>query len=234
MPNLLGQDDFQTGNAGLIADAAQTLDHAGSNVKAARLEHAWHQRHAHQRVVCGLFGHVPEPVVGRQITIAGAQFIESLTQYPEMPRLVESDAEPVDLKGCWHVGEAQCGIERKVDRVELDVRNRMKQGDATLDRAQTTPRQLAWPHQNRLWRTACGRRSKLRRRRAEPGGLSQQGFNMIDAQTLRAWIGLGQGRGDLNPEACARHQDAWIASTRASAKPEVETSVALLIWRAKS
>ena len=137
------QDHFQDVGGTLVAETAQAHDHSRRDVQAARLEHARHQGHARETGVGGSFRHFPQAVVRLEVAVGGAQFAQPLREQAEVARLVHRDADPVQVVLPGHAAEAIGRVQRQVDRVELDVGDRMQQRGAAFLAAQSTLGQVA-------------------------------------------------------------------------------------------
>src|SRR3546814_3089063 len=74
-----------------------------------------------------------------------------------MPGLVLRNAEPVFVIGVRQALKSPAGIECKIDRVELDVRDSMNECCAPLDGTQRALRHIMRMNQQRPWRPARDR-----------------------------------------------------------------------------
>src|SRR5690606_38005812 len=119
--DFLAQDEFEYFDRGLIADRAQPGDHAGRYIESTRFEHARYEGHPAQAGIRRLPGHVPESVVGIEVTIGMTHVVQARAQQAEMPRLIHGYADPVRVVVRRHAAKAVDRIPGQVDRIELDV-----------------------------------------------------------------------------------------------------------------
>src|SRR3546814_10625534 len=99
-----------------------------------------------------------------------------------MPGLVLRNAEPVFVIGVRQALKSPAGIERKIDRVELDVRDSMNECCAPLDGTQRALRHIMRMNQQRPWRPARYRaRTGIRR----PGHCALAPGNLPNARADR-------------------------------------------------
>ena len=127
MADLVGQDDIQYCRALGIADVVQFVADHGRGIQPARLQRARHQRQPRQQVATGALSHVPQAVVRGEIAIDMAQAGQALVQQLEVIGLFASHAQPVQVKRRRHAGETPDDVQRQVDRVEFDMRQRVQQ-----------------------------------------------------------------------------------------------------------
>ena len=78
MKNFIMENGLQDGNTLLITQVMQFLNHARGDIQPTRLQHPGYQRHAHHRVEGGFGCHLPQSVMGGQITILMAKLTQPL------------------------------------------------------------------------------------------------------------------------------------------------------------
>ncbi len=73
-----------------------------------------------------------------QVSVVGAESAQAFPDHPEMLRFFEGHLHPAvkERVGDPLAGKAGDDVECEIDRVELDMGNRMKQGYAPLERIQ--------------------------------------------------------------------------------------------------
>jgi hypothetical protein len=130
MADLVALDDGEDLDHAQIIRGPELVDDQRRGIEPARFQHARHQRHAHQRVVRGFQRHVPQPVVRGEVAVGMAQRRQMPVQQIEMQRLLVRHPQPVGVIRRRHAGKAVGGVERQVDRVEFDMRQRMNQRGA--------------------------------------------------------------------------------------------------------
>src|SRR5579884_2023145 len=121
-----------------IAGAREAVRHVRRHVEAARFEDERHDGEARQRIVGGRRGRFPQPVMRRKVAVAGAQFPEPPRQQREMFGFLGSDGGPIGEKGARRhpIGETRDEVPGEIDGVQLDMRQRVQQRDASSQRAE--------------------------------------------------------------------------------------------------
>ena len=127
MADLVAQDDLQDFDRAFIATGLELAHQRRRGIESARLQHPRHQRHAHQRVVRGADGHLPQAVVRGKVAVIMAERAQVAAQQFEVMRLLGGDLEPVAVVVARQAAEAIDRVERQVDGVEFDVRQRVNQ-----------------------------------------------------------------------------------------------------------
>lgn len=135
MADLLVQDDLQQRRGPLITRCSQSTLQRRRGVKPPGLEHARHQRDPGKDVMAGTLGRQPQAIVRIEVTVVMAAHAQFVPDQHEMTGLVGSDRQPVQGERVGHRIEAPAGIQCEVDRVELDMCDRMQQRSTTLGRA---------------------------------------------------------------------------------------------------
>jgi hypothetical protein len=121
-----------------------------------------------------------------------------------MPRLVGGHAGPVQVEVARHAAEAVGRVEREVDGVELDVRDRVQQRGAAFERAQAARGHLAWQHQRR--RAGGPARDRPRARRSLDASAPRAALRDRDrARGLRLRIALVQREPQRGVQAMLAH-----------------------------
>ena len=81
----------------------------------------------------GLLGHFPQGPVRRKVAVGMAERVQVTAQQLEVQRFFFRDDEPLAIEIVGHAGEAPADVEREVDRIELDVCERVDQRGAARD-----------------------------------------------------------------------------------------------------
>lgn len=107
--------------------------------------------------------------MGGQIAIVGAEIIESLAHHAEVLGLFEGNLHPAVEERVRHMrrGKSRHDVECQVDRIELDMGNRVEQGDTARHGMQRTLLDLGRRHQQRLFRPAGALGQRCIQRRAQ-------------------------------------------------------------------
>jgi hypothetical protein len=162
-----------------------------------------------------------------------------------MSRFVEGHGQPVAVVRRRHPAKPVNRVQREVDRVELDVRDGVYKGRPALGAAEAAARHAGGVDQLRAVRPARG---PYRFDRAAGVGLERATApGRLESLHGRA-LGGGVGQGQAMPAGCEQagtcaalvREGSDLSgltqsrSISASAKPDVDTSVAFSIWRAKS
>ena len=127
------------------------------------------RRNDSSTVAGGLLRHFPQPVVRVEVAVVVAQLAQPRAQHREMPRLVRRHAYPVRVVVAGHSPEPVHRVPGQVDRVELDVCDRVDEGRAARVGTEAPAWQVARMDQPRLrgaaghgdgsgWRRVGGRR----------------------------------------------------------------------------
>jgi hypothetical protein len=146
--DLVAQDDVEDLAGAPVARAHELgLDRRGG-IEPARLQRARHEGYAREHVVPRLLRHLPQRVVRGEVAVGEAQRAQVIAQQLEVERLLACHLQPVAMERLGQAGEAPCGVEREVDRVELDVRERMQQRGPALGRAHRALGELRVRHQH--------------------------------------------------------------------------------------
>jgi hypothetical protein len=106
----------------------------------------------------------------REVAVGEAEAMQVIAQQREVQRLLAGDAGPVAVVGVGQSVEAPDRIERQVDRVQLDVRDRMDQRRAAFGGADAALADLRMRHDQRPRRPA-GDAGRLGDRTRRIGGL---------------------------------------------------------------
>ena len=173
MADFIAQNHIQNRHRVQVAHLAQLGLNAGRDVQPARFQRARHQRQPRQQVVGGALGHVPQAVVSRKIPVLVAQGVQVGVQQLKMLGFFLRHAQPVAVKRLGQAGKAPDDVQRQVNGVEFDMRQRVDQRGAAFLRAQAALGQLAG--RNQLW---AGRSAGQRRRRGE-GKLGAAGCGKV-------------------------------------------------------
>jgi hypothetical protein len=96
--------------------------------------------------------------VGHKVAIVVVLILQVTSQQGKVFGFFPGDAQPVLVIGVWHVRKAPDRIQRQIDRVELNVGNRMDQRAMALGGERRAPGYLLRMHQFRLCRAAGWRR----------------------------------------------------------------------------
>ncbi len=119
--------------------------------------------------------------MGGQIAIIGAEIIEPLAHHAEVLGLFISHLHPAVEEGIRYMrrGETRHDVERQIDGIELDMGNRVEQGDAAMHCMERAFSDLRRRHQQWLFRPAgtLGQgRIQRRAQRDAPGEPSGSAF----------------------------------------------------------
>src|SRR5215472_7048577 len=151
MTDLVAIDVPQDRGAMRIADALELSDHSRRHIEPARLEHERHDGKSGEQVARGCRGRFPQPVVSRQIAVAGAEIAQAPVQQFEMLGFFCSYLNPIVEKcaGSGFAAEPRYEVPGEIDRVELDMREGMEQRDTSRRRAERPPlwHLLGWAQQ---------------------------------------------------------------------------------------
>ena len=147
------EDSLQNRDSRLVAGTAQARDHAGRYVQPACFEHARHQGHACETGMGRAYRHVPQTIVRVEVAVGMTEFGQSRGQPPEMARFVDGDSDPVTIVRGRQAAESIDRVPGQIDRVELDMRDCMNQGRASLDRPEATLCKCARRHPARPLRS---------------------------------------------------------------------------------
>ncbi len=134
MTDFVAQDDVQDRGRIRVSCGQQFVAHRRRSIQSACLERARHQRQPRQRIVAGLFGHLPQAVVRREVAVVVAQCLQVRPQQLEVQRLLACHANPLPVERDWQSVKAPDHIQRQVDGIELDMGQRMDQHRAALRR----------------------------------------------------------------------------------------------------
>ena len=163
MADLVAQNDVDDRSALLIAHARQLVPDQRARIEPARLKRARHQRQPRQQVLARALGHVPEPVMRRKIAIIVTQTRQVRLKQPEMEGLFARHAGPVPVKRYRQTRKPPDSIEREVNGIELDMRQRMQENGTPFDGGDAAVAQLGGRHEHRArWpaRDQPGRRQR--------------------------------------------------------------------------
>ena len=171
MADLVAQDDLQYGDTFHITNRPQLVHDRRRRIQPTRLQHTRHQRHARQQVMRCTTRHVPQPVVRGKITISENQRGETLAHQTEVIGLLRRYLDPVIVKSPRLRVKTVHAVERQVDRVEFDMRDRVQQRGMTFTMSCLAPRELGRRDELRPRRTArrtqrlvdIGRRHQIQR-----------------------------------------------------------------------
>ena len=124
-----------------VPDPLEPGRHLGCHIEAARLEDERHDGQPCQQIVGGRRRRFPQPVMRRQVAVAGSELGEPARQQLEMQRLFASDADPIVIEGRGQrfAGKPGNDVPGEIDGVELDMREGMEQRDPPGRRAEIAP-----------------------------------------------------------------------------------------------
>ena len=147
MADFVLQDDVQNRHRTQVARLFQLGLDRRCGVQATRLQGARHQGHTGSHVVSGGLGHAPQAVVGVEIAVVMAQRLQVLAQQREVQGLFARHLQPVAVELFGQAVKAPDRIQRQIDRIELDVADRMQQRGAASQREGRPARHLVGRHQ---------------------------------------------------------------------------------------
>src|SRR6516165_1807367 len=158
-----------------IADPLEPRRHLRGHVEPPRFQHQRHDGKAREQVVGGRRGGFPQPVMSRQIAVAGANLGQPARQQFEVIGLLSGDLDPIVEESArqFLAGEPGNQVPGEVDRVELDVGEGVKERDAACQRTERSAfrhllgRTQRWAF--RPGRTRRRHRSAWRHRAFAPG-----------------------------------------------------------------
>src|SRR5260370_3012648 len=141
MTDLIGVDAAQHGGALAIAEALEPRDHGRGDVEAARFEDERHDGEPGQQIVSGRRGGLPQPVMRRQIAVGRAERGEASGEKRMMLRFLAGDRRPIVEEAARQIGvrEACNDVPGKIDRIELDMGDRVEERDVAGMRAAAAP-----------------------------------------------------------------------------------------------
>ncbi|GAA4251991.1 hypothetical protein GCM10022293_25070 [Azospirillum formosense] len=150
--------------------------------------------------------------MGRQLAIAGTELVQPLLQHLEMPGLVVGDLHPVVGEALGHplADEAAHDVPGEVDGVQLDVGQRVEQGDTVL-RAAAAPAlgHVAGQHQGRTLRAGGAFRRGQRAEFGKAPVAPRRGIVPRQAHLLQRRRG-GQNRdGRVTQRHCHPYATKW-------------------------
>ena len=102
------------------------------HVEAASLQHQRGDGKAGEEVVTSLQGRLPEPVMGGQVAIGGAELGKPRGDEFEMRRHLIGDLDPIVEEAARQIGrcETRDQVPGEVDGIELDMGEGVEEGDA--------------------------------------------------------------------------------------------------------
>ena len=150
MANFFGQDDVQDLTRAMVAHADQLVFHPRRGVQATGLHGAGHDANARQHIGLRALGHVPQSVVGGEITVVKSHAHQVVAQQGEMLCFLLRDAHPVGVKSIRQAGKAPDSVQRQINRVELDVGDRVHQHGAAFQGGHRLGLELCMGHQHGL------------------------------------------------------------------------------------
>ena len=142
MADFIAQNHIQNRHRVQVAHLAQLGLNAGRDVQPARFQRARHQRQPRQQVVGGALGHVPQAVVSRKIPILVAQGVQGGRSAAENARLLPAPRPASRGKTRRQAGKAPDDVQRQVNGVEFDMRQRVDQ--AARPSCVPRPRWASW------------------------------------------------------------------------------------------
>ena len=113
MPHFVAVNDVQHRAGFFIAALCHFGANGGGNVQTTRFQHAWHQRHAQQRVIRRFVCHVPH------------MRVQPRAHQRKMFAFFLCHLQPVFSKRRRQRAKAIRRIQRKVNRVKFNVGNRV-------------------------------------------------------------------------------------------------------------
>src|SRR5688572_25111690 len=180
--DLVAVDALEDSGAVFVAGAAEIGDGGGRHVEAARLQDQRNNGQAGEQVVRRFRRRLPQAVMGRQVAILRAQLDQARLQQREVDGFFLAHLHPVVEESARRLprAEARDDVPGEVDGVQLDMRQRMEQGDALLlAAAGLALGHVARPQQERALRPrrACRRIARYIERRllSLPIGGERQG-----------------------------------------------------------
>ncbi|MBB3975027.1 hypothetical protein GGQ64_000203 [Rhizobium azooxidifex] len=144
--------------------------------------------------------------MGREIAIIGAERAQPVADQAEVLGLLEGHLHPAVEEGMGHAfgREARDDVEREIDGVELDVRQRVQERDAALQRVQRTLLHVLRRHQFRPHRPA----GAIGKGRIERGADGERAGEPAPRRLLRQRrLGVEIGREDRQRGAAAQAFD---------------------------
>ena len=146
-----------------VAGAFEPCRHLRRYVEPARFKNERHNGKPRQQVVGGRRRRFPKPVMGRQIAVSRAEIGKPRRQQFEMTGLLCRNPDPIveEVARQALAGKARDDVPAQIDRVELDMGERMKQRDPPGPRAKGAAlRHLAGRAQHRPIRPGGPRRRR--------------------------------------------------------------------------
>jgi hypothetical protein len=130
--DLVAQDDVEDLAAAVVTGRHQLGLDGGRSVQSARFQRTRHQRQSRQQIGARALGHLPQAVVGIEVAVAMPERGQVVAQHLEVQRLLVSHGQPLAIERIGQAGEAPDHVQREIDRIQLDVGQRMQQRGTAL------------------------------------------------------------------------------------------------------
>ena len=145
MADFLGIDRLKRRHGTSIFCLSEHFDHSGGDIQPARLQHHRHNRQPADEIIRRIFGGAPHAGVGWHGTVMAAQCFKTVADQVEMLGFFVRGFDPVVIKSRRHrmTRKPRDQVPVQIDGVELDMSDRVQQGDASGQGAGAAARNLA-------------------------------------------------------------------------------------------
>ena len=130
--DLIVVDASQEGSAVLVSRTLEPGCHLGRHVETPCFQHQGHDGEPGEQIADGSRRRLPQPVMGRQVAVAGPKVGEPSDQQSEMERLVGGNADPIVEKGSRQrfLPGSRDNVPSEIDCIEFDMGNGVEERSA--------------------------------------------------------------------------------------------------------